>query len=157
MTKQKVLLPFNFKQLDQKALAFVAQSFTGQTDLKITLFHAYTPPPELGKGDAMDIPVMSKMRERLMSLHQEMTDQETALIKAVEFLVENGFPKDRVHHIFRPRKKDIASEIVKLVKEGRYQVVVLNHKPGKITRLFTGSTFYRVVGELKGVTACIVT
>ena len=157
MTRRKVLLPFNFKQLDQKALAFTAQSFAGQTDIKITLFHAYTLPPEMNKGDAMDIPVMSKMRERLMSLHQEMSDHEAALGKAVDFLVESGFSKDLVHYIFRPRKKDIAAEIVKLINEGRYDVVVLNHRPGKITRLFTGSAFYRVVGEVKGVAVCIVT
>ena len=99
-----------------------------------------------------------RLVRQITGLDTDELERLGALMDAVaERILENGFPKDKVQHIFRPRKKDIAAEIVKLVKEGRYTVVVLNHRPGKITRLFTGSTFYRVVGELKGVTACIVT
>jgi len=70
--------------------------------------------------------------------------------------LERGFSKDRIHTVFEPKKKDIAGDIVDLALKGRFNVVVLNRKPGKIARFFTGSVFNKVVTSLKETTVCIV-
>jgi hypothetical protein len=41
MAAYKILLPYNFTKNDEKAVAFVIDSFGQQADAQITLFHAY--------------------------------------------------------------------------------------------------------------------
>ncbi len=72
-------------------------------------------------------------------------------------LLENGFSEEQIRYIFTPRKRDIAGEIVDLASNGRYDVVVINRKPGKITRFFTGSVFNKVASSLRDKTICLVT
>ncbi len=47
MATQKILLPYNFTTLDQKALAFTTSTFGHLKEVEITLFCAYTPFPKL--------------------------------------------------------------------------------------------------------------
>jgi hypothetical protein len=71
-------------------------------------------------------------------------------------LVESGFQETQVNCIFRPRKKDIASEIIDLVTRDHFDIIVLNRKHARVTRFFSGSTSHKVVMTLKDVTVCIV-
>lgn len=47
MAKQKILLPYNFTEMDQKAADFAIRTFSLQEGIEITLFHAYTPLPAI--------------------------------------------------------------------------------------------------------------
>ncbi len=153
MASQKILLPYNFTSHDQKALDFVIRSFAHQQDVELTLFNAYTSVPDI---EVRGSPIMETMRGNLSYLSQKIKEQEDELMVVRNKLLENGFSKDRIHTVFEPKKKDIAGEIVDLALKGRFNVVVLNRKPGKIARFFTGSVFNKVVTSLKETTVCIV-
>ncbi len=153
MAAQKILLPYNFTTLDQKALAFANSIFGHLEDVEITLFHAYTPLPEI---EAESTSVMGKLKGNLGYLSQKIVQQETELKAVAEKLLQTGFEQNRIHTVFKPRKKDIAAEIIELVTEDKFNVVVINHKPGKASRFFTGSVFSKVVSALKDTTVCIV-
>ncbi len=153
MAIQKILLPYNFTTLDQKALAFVNSTFGRLEEVEITLFYAYTPLPQI---EAESTSVMGKLKGNLGYLSQKIMQQETELKTVAEKLLQTGFAQNRIHTAFRPRKKDIAAEIIELASKDNFSVVVINHKPGKASRFFTGSVFSKVVSALKDTTVCIV-
>ena len=153
MASQKILLPYNFTSYDQKALDFVIRTFISQEDVEITLFNAYTPAPEI---EMRGSPIMEKMKGTLGYLSQRAKEQEEEVKAVKDKLLEKGFTEDRIHTVFEPKKKDIAGDIIDLALKGKFNVVVLNRKPGKIARFFTGSVFSKVVTALKETTVCIV-
>ena len=151
---RKILLPYNFTKNDEKALDFVIRTFANQQDFEVTLFNAYTPPPDV---DVSGSPVMEKISSNMNYLRIRMLDQEDALKTAKRKLIENGFSENQVNNIFEPKEKDIAQDIINVSLKGRFNVVVINRKPGRIARFFVGSVFDRVVTALKDITVCIVT
>ena len=153
MAIQKILLPYNFTSYDKKALDFVIQTYANQKDVEITLFNAYTPVPEI---EMRTSPIMEKMRGNLGFLLQKIKEQEEELNIVRKNLLEKGFSENRIHTIFEPKKKDVAGDIIDLALNGQFDVVVLNRKPGRIARFFTGSVFTKVVSALKETTVCIV-
>ena len=153
MVIKKILLPYNFTSYDKKALDFVIQTYANQKDVEITLFNAYTPVPEI---EMRTSPIMEKMRGNLGFLLQKIKEQEEELNIVRKNLLEKGFSVNRIHTIFEPKKKDVAGDIIDLALNGQFDVVVLNRKPGRIARFFTGSVFTKVVSALKETTVCIV-
>jgi hypothetical protein len=154
MASQKILLPYNFTNYDQKALDFVIRTFVHLEDVEVTLFNSYTSVPEVKTNDS---PVMDKLKGNLTYLSQRIREQEEGLKVAKRNLLENGFSEDQIHYVFKPRNKDIAGEIIDLALSGRYDLIVINRKPGKITRFFTGSVLNKVASVLKDITICLVT
>ena len=153
MAAQKILLPYNFTILDQKALAFAINTFAHLENVEITLFHAYTPLPEI---KAESTSVMGKLKGDLSYLSQKIMQRETEFKAVEEKLLQGGFAQSGIHSAFKPRKKDIASEIIEFVSKDKFNVIVINHKSGKASRFFTGSVFSKVVSALKDTTFCIV-
>ena len=153
MAALKILLPYNFRTLDQKALAFANSTFGHLEGAEITLFHAYTPLPEI---EADSSSVMGKLKGDLGYLSQKIIQQETELDAVKEQLLQTGFAQNLVNTVFKPRKRDIAAEIIELVTNEKFNVVIINHKSGKASRFFTGSVFSKVVSALKDTTVCIV-
>ena len=88
--------------------------------------------------------------------YQKIKEKKTALNEVKDKLVEGGFRESQVNCIFRPRKKDIASEIIDLVNSDHFDTIVLNRKHARVTRFFSGSISHKVVISLKDVTVCIV-
>ena len=154
MASQKILMPYNFTSYDQKALDFVIRTFAHVKDVEITLFNSYTAVPEIGQTDNA---VMDKLRGNLTYLSQRIHEQEEGLKVAKHNLLENGFSEDQIHYVFKPRNKDIAGEIIDLALNGHYDLIVINRKPGKVTRFFTGSVLNKVASALKDATICLVT
>lgn len=153
MTVIRILLPFNFTLQDEKALDFVIRTFSGIPDKEVTLYNAYTPPPEI---DTTPDTVMKTMQQNVRTLHQRNQEREARLKAKVAALVEAGFSRNRVHTAFQPRRRDVAGDIVEAARSRKCEVVVLNRKPGKVSRFFTGSTHARVVSALDGATVCVV-
>ena len=153
MASQKLLLPFNFTPNDIKALEFVLQTFKPTKDLEITLFHAYTPVPDI---EASGHSVMGKLKANLGHLNRKILELESALKDVMKQLVDEGFPETFIRTVFRPRKWDVATEIIDLAQDEHFDFIVLNHKPGRVSRFFTGSVFNKVVMALKNTTVCIV-
>ena len=153
MATQKLLLPYHFTQLDQKALQFVIDTFGKSENIAVTVFNAYTPIPEI-ETDATS--VTGKLKGNLSYLSQKIKENESVLNDVKDKLVESGFLEKQVTCLFRPRKKDIASEIIDLVNSEHFDTIVLNRKHARVTRFFSGSISHKVVMSLKNVTVCIV-
>ena len=153
MATQKILLPYNFTILDKKAMDFVSEAFSHLEDVEIVVFHAYTPLPELETPDTL---VTGKLKSSMNFLTQKIMQQEKELEAVKNQLVINGFATNRVQIIFKSRKKDVAVEIIELAAQEKVDVIVINHKPGKATRFFTGSAFNKIVATVKDTTVCIV-
>ena len=71
-------------------------------------------------------------------------------------LVINTKGSADLHQVFKPRKKDIAGELVDLYGETHFELLVLSRKPGKVSRFFTGSVHQKVLATLKDTTICVV-
>ena len=153
MDYTKILLPYNFTSYDKRALDFVIRTFADKKETDVTLFNAYTPAPPI---DMRGSPVMEQMKDTLNYLSQRVNEQDDELKTIKRRLSGKGFREDKIHIVFEPKKKDVAGDIIDLVQNGRFHVVVLNRKPGKIARFFTGSVFSKVVAALKDTTICIV-
>ncbi|MDJ0720922.1 MAG: universal stress protein [Desulfobacterales bacterium] len=153
MAAQRILLPYNFSANDQKSLDFIIKTFSRQEDADITIFHAFTPISEVESDDQS---ATAKLKRRLSYLTQELTEREIALQELRSQLISSGFDRERVRYIFISRKKEIAAAIIDQVEENDYDIIVLNHKPGKVSRFFTGSVFIKVVTALKDTTICVV-
>ena len=154
MKAQRILLPYNFSPNDQKALAFVIRTFGAMEDAEVTLFHAFTPISEIEASDHQS--ATAKLKRRLSYLTEELTEREMALQDVRQHLINEGFDKDKVRYVFKSRKGEIAAAIIDQTQETPYDVIVLNHKSGKVTRFFTGSVFNKVVTALQDITVCIV-
>ncbi|AOY59456.1 MULTISPECIES: universal stress protein [Desulfococcus] len=154
MTKQKVLVPYNFTENDRKAVDFVIRMFAPREDVAVTLFSAYTPAPEI---ETRNNTIMEKMRQNLTYLRQRISEQEDKIKAVRDRLVENGFSRDRVSYLFTPVKKDISQDIVDLAQSDGFNVIVLNRTSGKISRFFTGHVFQKVVMGVEDVVVLIVT
>ena len=154
MATQKILLPYNFTKHDRKAMDFVIRFFAHQNDVTVTIFAAYTPVPEI---EIVGAPVMDRLKSGLYYLLQQKSELEANLQDAVEALIKGGFSKDCVSFILKPRRRDIASEIIQLVKNDHFNIVVINHKPGKATHFFTGNVFNKVVSALHNTCIFVVT
>jgi nucleotide-binding universal stress UspA family protein len=154
MDAQRILLPYNFSQTDQKALAFVIRTFGSLENTEVTLFHAFTPISEVEAPEHQS--ATAKLKRRLSYLTQELTEREMALQEVRQYLVGKGFGRDHVRYVFKSRKGETAAAIIDQTKEEDYDVIVLSHKPGKVTRFFTGSVFTKVVTAVRDLTVCIV-
>jgi nucleotide-binding universal stress UspA family protein len=153
MAIEKILLPYNFTHIDQKAVNFIIESFVHLKDIAITIFNAYTAAPEI---ETPSTSVTGKLKGSLSYLTQKISDQENELDEVKQKFIQGGFAADKIETVFKPRKKDIASEIMELAMKNQYDVIVLNRKHAKVTRFFSGSVSHKVSMSLKGTTVCIV-
>ena len=67
-----------------------------------------------------------------------------------------GFGHKRVKFTNKPRKRDIAAEIIEHADEENCNIIVVSRKPGKTTRFFTGSVHSKVINGAKNAVVCIV-
>ncbi len=153
MAVQKLLVPYNFTPQDKKALDFVVKNFAEGREASVVLFHAYTALPEIKVSNSE---VTSKLRENLSYLGQKISDQERELEKAREYLLENGFSPENVKCVYKPRKKEVAAEILDYSRNENTDIIVLNRQSGGIKRFFTGNVFNKVVEGAKNITVSIV-
>ena len=153
MDTPNILLPYNFTSNDKKALDFVCRTFADNKEAQVTLFNAYIPIPAI---EMRGSPIMEQMKDTLSYLSQRAKEQEDALNTIKNHLLGKGFSENNIDIVFEPKKRDVAGDIIDLAQVGRFNVVVLNRKPGKIARFFAGSVSSKVVAALKNTTVCIV-
>lgn len=147
MTTRHVLVPSNFMANDDKSLVFVIQKYAQNKDARVTLFHAYAPVPTI---DVRNNPIMEKMSGNLSYLRQFQKAKEEELQKAKEKLVKGGFSGSQVDYLFTPLKNDIATDIINLVRDKKFNVVVMNRNPNKIAKFFIRSVSKKVSDGLQG-------
>ncbi len=154
MAGKKILVPFNFTEYDEKALHYVLRNYAGHTWAKVTLFHSYTPLPEIKGLSNMTI---SRLSSAVASMSGEIREKKAELKKTVQDLVESGFLEEQVNFIFKTRNKSIASEVVDMVVGGGYDTVVLTSRPGRIKKAFTRNVHDKLLATLKNKEICIIT
>jgi len=154
MATQKILLPYNFTEMDKKAVEFVVKIFGKTKDCKITLLHVYTPLPNVETDSST---VMGRLSASMQFLSQQQREKEAALLEVKEHFKERGFAEAQLDHIFKSRSRPLAEEIIDTTTGGRFDVIVLNSRPYRITRLFIQSVHNKVITALKNVVICIVT
>ena len=154
MAAIKVLMPYNFTTYDEKALNFIVATFLHQADVRITLFHAYTPLPEL---DYKASPEIVKMRDGMVFLTKEVMEREAGLNTLKSHLVGQGFKAENIECIFKKKAKVVAEEILDIIQAGQYAVLILSHHSGRVPRFFARSVHNRILAALKDVTVCIAT
>jgi nucleotide-binding universal stress UspA family protein len=153
MSIQKILVAYNFTSLDQKAIQFVTNAFAHIDGAEITFFHAYSPIPDI---ETQSSEVTGKLKSSLGYLSQQVMQRENDFKAIIENLSKNDLANSRVYTVFRPRKKDIAGEIINLNRETNFDVIVLNRKASRVTRFFSGSVSNKILMTLKETTVCIV-
>lgn len=153
MASQKILVPYNFTPYDQKALDFIIQTFSHSDDVAITLFHTYTPAPKI---DVHGSPIMENIKSNVAFLSKKIIDQEEELKAAIQNLLQCGFAENRLKYTFKPRKNDIATEIINFALEHNYNIIVVNHQPGKLSHFFTGNVYSKIINALKDTIVCVV-
>ena len=153
MAAQKLLLPYNFSDSDRKALDFAISTFGHRDDIEVTIFHAHTPLPSI---DVSSENVTGRLSQNINYLSQKVSELETSLQEVKGEIVRQGFSNDRVKLKFKPRKKEIAAEIIDLHAGEKFNVLVLNRKAGRIGRFFTGSVHVKVAAALRNATVCVV-
>ena len=154
MAVTKILLPYNFAQKDRKAMQFVIDTFRDRPEVRITLFHAFTPLPAIDVSGALE---KSKLGSNMSYLQQKISELESTFRSVRLQLVQNGFSETQVKALFKPRKKEVAAEILELNRIEIFDLIVLSHMSRKIKQFFTGSVPNRLLAELKDTTVCIVT
>lgn len=141
MANLKVLIPYNFTKSDEKTLDFIIQRYGQVDDVAITLMHVYAPLP---KVEVSDRTVMARLIENMAYLRQKIKDAEEAIVVAKKRLVAAGFQEARIHTVFKEQGKDVAQDIIDLVRREQFTTVILNRQPSRITRFFTPSTSKKV-------------
>lgn len=154
MAGKWILVPYNFTDYDERALHYVIRTFADQTAVHVTLFHAYTPLPQL---DGYSHPGLGRLKATIASMWTEVREKEQELKRVREDLIDNGFQENQVDCMFRPRVKSIVSELVEVARKGIYNTVVISHKPRKATHAFTRRIHDALITNLRNTEIVIIT
>ena len=136
-----ILIPYNFTINDVKSIDFVEQRYGSEEKANITLFHAYTPVPEI---DITNNPIMEKITHQTAYLRYKQKERRNALWEVRQKMMDQGFNGDNINCIFIPIKQDIAVDIINLVESGKFNIIVLNNNPGNILNYFSRSISKRL-------------
>ncbi len=142
-----ILIPYNFTANDETAIDFVGQRYAKRKEVEITLFHAFTPVPEI---DPRNNPIMDKVIQNTSYLRVQQEGEKQAMEAAKLALVNYGFDGHHIHCLYRPKRQDIADDIIQLWKREKFDVVVLNRNPGNIINYFSRSISKRVTRHVEG-------
>jgi len=154
MAGSKVLVPFNFTDYDEKVLHHVVRNYAGVPRIIVTLFHVYTPMPDI---DTYAHPSLGRLKGTIASLSQEARKKENDLKQIIEDLGQSGFLEGQLNYVIRPRQKSVGAEIVEMVLNESYDTIVLSRKPGKMTYGFSRNVHDKLLSSLKDVTISIIT
>ncbi|MEN8210942.1 MAG: hypothetical protein ABFR31_04435 [Thermodesulfobacteriota bacterium] len=144
----KILIPYNFKPNDEKAVHYTGRRYSSEKEADITLFHAFASVPEI---NVTNNTIMGKMKLNLHHLHKQREERRQALEKVRLLLVDYGFGLQNIQCLFQPIKTDIAMDIIQLWKIEKFNVVVLNRNPGNILNYFSRSISKRITHFSDGI------
>lgn len=142
----KILIPWNFGPNDEKSIRFAVNHYRENPDAQITLFHVFSPVPEI---DTRNNPIMEKLNRETLYLRHRQHEEKEAMEEARRDLIQSGFKGDQVDILFKPVRHDVAEDIIRLVRKGEYNRVILNRNPGNIVNYFSRSISKRVIRKLE--------
>ncbi|WP_457551057.1 universal stress protein [Desulfobacula sp.] len=153
MDENKILFPYNFTDMDKKALDFIIQTYVCHENVHITLFHTYAPVPEIIVSRNS---VMEKMSTNLHYLRQKVMEQESRMVEVRQHLLNSGFQNSQVDYLYLPKKGDLTRGIIMLARDKGYNTIVLS-RAGTVAGFFKTSVSNKVVTTLKDVNITIIT
>jgi hypothetical protein len=155
MTLKKILIPLGLAFNDKRSISFIIDRFALDRTVEITLFHVFTPVPEI---DVRNNPIMEKMNQNLSYQRGLLNNKEEALHRVKQNLLSRGFRDEQVLCVFTPVKIDVPQDILRFVKGEGIDVVVFSRTPGRVTRFFTRSVSKKVAASIaKGIEVFILT
>ena len=153
MEHKKILLPYNFTTTDEKALNYAIQRYKDDPVAELVLFHAYTPIPNL---EVSDKTVMGRLSGDMAYLRQKKYELEAEIKNVRNRLINSGFNEEKVRYVFKPQERDVAQEIIELVKAKGISILILNRNPGGMIKYFTASISKKVTKALPDINMIIV-
>ena len=100
MANRKILIPYNFTYMDQKALDFAINTFKDYHETSITLFHIYIPLPEIETSTST---VMGRLSSSMHFLTNELKGKEQAIQAGKQTLLDSGFSNAQVDYLNIPK------------------------------------------------------
>ena len=153
MAGNKILVPFNFTDFDERVLHHITMIYAGVPRITLTLFHVYTALPEI---DTYNHPGLTRLKGTMAKLSEEDRKKERDMKQIIEDLYQAGFLEDQLNYVVKPRQKSVGAEIVDMVLKESYDTIVMSRKPGKVTRAFTRNVHDKLLSSLKDVTISII-
>lgn len=154
MLWNQILLAYDNSQQALKAVEYLGQMFNRVDNVKVTLFSVYEKIPE---PDMEDTHFTSQVRARISALEREKEKGRSHMDEAKKHLIRMGFRDDQITLKYVEKKKSVAKEIIDEVHAGGYGTVVLGRRGmSNLSGMLFGSVSSGVVGNLSGVTICIV-
>jgi regulator of sirC expression with transglutaminase-like and TPR domain len=106
--------------MDKKALDFIVHTYAAQQNARVTIFHVYAQIPDMVLSKNT---VMEKMSANLNYLRNQIQEQEGRIRDVLQQFLASGFHSDQVDY-YKPRKMDIAREIIQLARDKSYKTIV---------------------------------
>lgn len=132
MDEKKILFPYNFNPKDEKAMAWIIQTYSRNPDVSVTILHLYPAIPEI-VADKQS--VMARMSSSIQYLRSRVAEEESKMVDVRQRLIDGGFKSKQVDYLYLPKKGDVAQEICSTAKEKGHGTIVLN-RTGGVTAFF---------------------
>jgi nucleotide-binding universal stress UspA family protein len=159
----RILVAVDGSECSQEAVKYVGGLLRETRDVQLTLFHVLKPLPRelLEHGGSENPHAEEGLSKHLRMEQEEWVKAESAveypiLLKALEAVVNTGFPIDRVTLKFG-HEDDVGRNILEEARAGAYGTVVVS-RDGRLgmKRLFRSGVTDHLLHEGTGVTLWIV-
>lgn len=153
---QKILIAIDDSENAQRAVAFVAKSFSA--DNQILLLNIMIDSAALCKMDSPElIPLFKSQQTSFCTLEDKKRELvNAAMKKAKEILLAAGFSQDRVKAKVEEKNKGIARDILTEAEKG-YDLIVLGRRGiSGIKEFFLGSITQKVFNGAGDISVLIV-
>ena len=156
----KLLIALDSSEGAWHAVEYVAKTFGKTTGVQVTLLHilAGLPPAFWDDGHVLQDKEREARKRMVASWQQEQEKNWQDLVnKAHQHLNKAGLAKEAVADKFKPRRFDVADDIVDEAQGGGYDTVVMGRRGlGMAKSLLLGSVTRKVVDGAKGCAVTIV-
>lgn len=153
---KKILIAIDDSENAKRAAAFVAQTFT--PDSQVTLFSVVPDTASICEMDSPELtPYFVTQQSSFCTIEAKKRELiENALASAKKDLLAASFAADAIKTKLEPKKKGIARDIADEAKTG-YDVVVLGRRGvSGIKEFFLGSIAQKVINAVKDVSVLFV-
>ena len=153
---QKILIAIDDSENAQRAVAFVANSFS--SDNSITLMNIMIDSAALCD---MDSPELTPLFKSHQTSFCALEDKKRELVKAAtekakNFLLEAGFPPNNVAVKIEDKKRGVARDILNEAENGYDLIVVGRRGISGIKEFFLGSTSQKIFNGAKNISVLVV-
>lgn len=152
---QKILVAVDDSQNAQRAVAFVARSFSKAN--KVTLFTVLLDTAALCEMDSPELtPLFRSQQSNFCALEDKKRELVTqATDRARQVLVEAGFDEQNVEIKIKNKKHSVARDIIDEAKNGYDLIVIGRHGVSGVKDFFLGSITQKVFSGAKDMSVLI--